>query len=94
MLPWQEDLFLFEIILPAGEFIPIREPWSTYQGGLRAKLFSDGRRQLRRLETQGEVAFERCDDLDTTLGTLAELETQKSATKRRCLKLPTNSSSI
>ncbi len=60
-------------------YIPIREPWSTYQAGLRAKLFSDGRRQLRRLEAQGEVAFERCDDLDTALWTIGELETQKSS---------------
>ena len=63
-------------------YVPVQEPWEKYRAGLRPKLLSDSRRQLRRLEAQGEVAFQRCDDLDTALGTLAELETQKSSRYR------------
>jgi len=60
-------------------YVPIRESWEEYHEALRPKLLSDSRRQLRRLEAQGEVGFQRCDDLDTALATLAELETQKSS---------------
>ena len=63
-------------------YVPISTSWQEYLSTLKPKLRSDTARQIRRLERQGQVSFQRCADQEEALHLLDIMAAQKSSRYR------------
>jgi len=60
-------------------YLPIVQDWDTYSRKVRKKLIQDTGRQIRRLQEQGRLVFDRCLDGENAGALVEEMIAQKRA---------------
>lgn len=59
-------------------YLPLSSSWQEYSDGLKKGLRTDTRRQIRRLEQQGELSFRECGTIEEVAQLLDRFSVQKS----------------
>ena len=59
-------------------YLPLSTSWQEYSDGLKKGLRTDTRRQIRRLEQQGELSFRECGTIEEVTQLLDRFSVQKS----------------
>lgn len=79
LVAWAENLRFRKVeAYTRAPYIQISDEWELYLLRRKKKLISDTMRQIRRIEKEGKLSFEHCNDLSEAFLLLNEFKKQKS----------------